>query len=65
MMAGQSLFLLGGDTTIFEAVAEEFVPAAGGSGATIALLLAGGARSVYRIEMTDFETKANRVISTV
>jgi cyanophycinase len=42
MMAGQSLFLLGGDTTIFEAVAEEFVPAASGSGASIALLLAGG-----------------------
>ena len=36
-----SLFLLGGDTTIFESVADAFVPAAGGDGASIALLLAG------------------------
>ena len=40
-MARQSLFLLGGDSTTFESVAEEFVPVAGGYGATIALLLAG------------------------
>jgi len=43
-MTGQRLFLLGGDSTIFESVAEEFVPAAGGSGTTVALLLAGGPR---------------------
>ncbi len=42
MMAGQRLFLLGGHTTTFEEFAEEFVPAAGGSGAIVALLLAGG-----------------------
>jgi cyanophycinase len=36
------LFLLGGGSTILDAVAEEFVPAAGGPDATIALLLAGG-----------------------
>ncbi len=35
------LFLLGGSSSIFDRVAEEFVPAAGGSQATIALLLAG------------------------
>lgn len=35
------LFLLGGSSSIFDRVAEEFVPAAGGSEATIALLLAG------------------------
>jgi cyanophycinase len=35
------LFLLGGSNSIFDMVAEEFVPAAGGSQATIALLLAG------------------------
>jgi cyanophycinase len=37
------LFLLGGGSSIFDMVAEEFVPAAGGSEATIALLLAGAA----------------------
>jgi cyanophycinase len=36
------LFLLGGGSDIFDVVAEEFVPAAGGSDSTIALLLAGG-----------------------
>ena len=36
------LFLLGGGPTIFDTVAEEFVPSAGGPEATIALLLAGG-----------------------
>ena len=36
------LFLLGGSSTIFDAVAKEFVPAAGGPDSTIALLLAGG-----------------------
>jgi cyanophycinase len=41
MMVRSLLFLLGGGSTIFDAVAEEFVPAAGGLGAAIALLLAG------------------------
>lgn len=35
------LFLLGGSDTIFDIVAEEFVPAAGGIGAKIVLLLSG------------------------
>jgi cyanophycinase len=35
------LFLLGGSSTIFDAVADEFVPAAGGPDASIALLLSG------------------------
>jgi cyanophycinase len=42
MNAHNLLFLLGGDSTIFDAVADEFIPAAGGPDATIALLLAGG-----------------------
>jgi cyanophycinase len=42
MNARNLLFLLGGGSTIFDAVAEEFIPAAGGPDATIALLLAGG-----------------------
>lgn len=41
-MARNLLFLLGGGSTIFDGVAEEFIPAAGGSEAIIALLLAGG-----------------------
>jgi len=36
------LFLLGGGSTIFDAVAEEFIPAAGGPDSSIALLLAAG-----------------------
>lgn len=35
------LFLLGGDSSIFDAVADAFILAAGGSDATIALLLTG------------------------
>jgi cyanophycinase len=41
-MTRNLLFLLGGGSTIFDAVAEEFIPAAGGPDSTIALLLAGG-----------------------
>lgn len=39
---GRLLFLLGGSEEIFDLVAEQFVPAAGGSQARIALLLMGG-----------------------
>ena len=42
-MSRKLLFLLGGSAA-FDAVAEAFVPAAGGRDATIALLLQGGAR---------------------
>ena len=42
MKAHHLLFLLGGGPTIFDTVAKEFIPAAGGPDATIALLLAGG-----------------------
>ncbi len=41
MTVRELLFLLGGSSTIFDMVAEEFVPAAGGSDSTIALLLTG------------------------
>lgn len=41
MMARELLFLLGGGSTIFDVVAEEFVSAAGGHDSTIALLLTG------------------------
>ena len=41
MMPRQLLFLLGGSAA-FDVVAEEFVPAAGGCDATIALLMQGG-----------------------
>ncbi len=40
--ARKLLFLLGGSSEIFDAVAEHFVPAAGGADATIALLLRAG-----------------------
>lgn len=41
MVVCNLLLLLGGGGTIFDAVAEEFIPAAGGPDSTIALLLTG------------------------
>ena len=41
VMVRKLLFLLGGGSAIFDMVAEEFIPAAGGCDSTIALLLTG------------------------
>ena len=51
MTSQNLLFLLGGDSAVFDKVANEFVPAVGGCETTIAPLLAGGPGVTIRISV--------------